>query len=384
MNSVKSGNGLTFKRVGYPAIAVLALIAVGLIPSYNPGPQPAYLTITSVTVVFYIVMSSSWNIFSGPTGYVSLATAAFYGVGIYTSALLGGSMPLPALMLLGGAASFILAAAVGAITLRLRGVYFTIFTFGLVELLISLVLWYEVKFNNTVVRTIPLVDYNTVFYCLFALMVIVLLATYFIRRSRFGMALTSIGECEDAAAHVGVNTTFVKVIAFAATAFAMGAAGAARGTTLISIKPDIAFNILESFLPVLMVIFGGAGSFLGPVLGAVIFSVLKEQLITKWPKWYMIIFGTVMILAILLLPNGLVGSLKEVPGVKKKLILFLLTIAFIALGYVFNIILASVGIAISGLVFPLLFGIVGYIISVQIMRFVSRRAKKGAKTNADT
>ena len=281
MNFVKSLRGLTLKKAASPAAAALALIVVGLIPSFNPGPRPAYLTIMSVTIIFYIVMSVSWNIFSGPTGYVSLASAAFYGVGIYTSALLGSAVPLPVLMLVGGGGSFILAVMIGTITLRLRGVYFTIFTFGLVQLLISFVLWYEVKVNNIVVRTINAVSYNTVFYYLFILMVLVILAAYFIKRSRFGMALTSIGECEDAAAHIGVDTTSVKVIAFAITAFAMGAAGAARATTMISVKPEIAFSILESFLPVLMVIFGGAGSILGPVIGAVIFSILKEQLITN-------------------------------------------------------------------------------------------------------
>ncbi len=382
MNFVKS-RGLTLKKAVSPAAAVLALIVVGLIPSFNPGPVPAYLTISSVTIIFYIIMSVSWSIFSGPTGYVSLASAAFYGVGIYMSVMFGGSMPLPALMLLGGAASFVLAALVGAITLRLRGVYFTIFTFGLVQLLISLVLWYEVKINNVVVRTIPSVGYNTVFYGLFVLMILVILAAIFIKRSRFGMALTSIGECEDAAAHVGVNTTLVKVIAFAVTAFVMGAAGAARATIMISIKPEIAFNVLESFLPVLMVIFGGARSILGPVVGAVVFSVLKEQLITKWPKWYMIIFGTVMILAILLLPKGIIGAIKEVPGIAKKLLLLLMTLIFAGVGYAVNLILATSGVGISGLVFALLFGIVGFIISVQLLKYLMNKGRKEAKNDAN-
>lgn len=382
MNFIKSRD-LTLKKAASPAAAVIALIVVGLIPSFNPGPAPAYLTIVSVTVIFYIVMAVSWSIFSGPTGYVSLAAAAFYGVGIYTSVIFGSSLPLPALMLIGGVVSFVLAAVIGAITLRLRGVYFTIFTFGLVQLLINLVLWYEVTINDVVVRTIPSVGYNAVFYCLFVLMVIVIFAAYLIKRSRFGMALSSIGECEDAAAHVGVNTTVVKVIAFSITAFAMGAAGAARATTMISIKPEIAFSILESFLPVLMVIFGGTGSIFGPVVGAVIFSVLKEQLITKWPKWYMIIFGTVMVLAILLLPKGIVGAVREMPGIRRKLQLLLLTLIFAAVGYVFNMLMAATGIAISGLVFALLFGIVGFIISYRLLKYLIDKAGKGAEKNAN-
>jgi branched-chain amino acid transport system permease protein len=297
--------------------------------------------------------------------------------------MFGGSMPLPVLMLFGGVASFVLAALIGAVTLRLRGVYFTIFTFGLVQLLINLVLWYEVKINNVVVRTIPSAGYNTVFYGLFILMVLLILAAIFIKRSRFGMALTGIGECEDAAAHIGVNTTIVKVLAFAVTAFAMGAAGAARATTMISVKPEIAFNVLESFLPVLMVIFGGTGSILGPVVGAVIFSVLKEQLITRWPKWYMIIFGSVMIMTILLLPKGIIGTIREMPGVVKKIHLLLLTLIFAVVGYVLSLILSAFGVVISGIILALLFGIVGFTISVHLLKYLMKKTRKGAKNNAN-
>jgi hypothetical protein len=164
----------------------------------------------------------------------------------------------------------------------------------------------------------------------------------------------------------------------------MGAVGAAKATTMIYIDPPIAFSVLMSFMPVLMVIFGGAGSFFGPVIGAVIFTVLQEQLTTKWPKWYMIIFGTVMILAILFLPNGLVGAMKEITGIARKMIVIACTGAIVALGYVFTLILASLGISIGGLVFPLLFGIVGFMISVHLMKHSIRNTKKGAEKNANT
>lgn len=379
MNSIKSGNSLSFKKTAPIAIGILVLIALGFGPVY----MPAYYVVLFVSIITYVILSVSWNIFSGPTGYISLATAAFFGVGIYISAFLGDKLPLPVLMLVGGASSFVLALIIGAITLRLRGVYFTIFTFGLVQLLVSFVLWYEVKFNNTRGRTVISVDYATVYLWLFALMIIVLFAAYFIKRSRFGMALNGIGECEDAAAHIGVNATFVKVIAFAVTSFAMGAAGAAKATTMIYIDPPIAFGVFTSFLPVLMVIFGGAGSFLGPVIGALIFTVLQEQLITKWPKWYMIIFGTVMVLAILLLPNGLVGALKGIPGIKKKLGVILMTLVFAAFGFALSLLLEMTGFKMSWVVFALLFGIIGFMISVHLMKYFIRKAKKGVVKNAN-
>lgn len=296
-------------------------------------------------------------------------------MGIYVSAMLGDALPLPLLMLVAGAVSFLLAFIIGVITLRLRGVYFTIFTFGLVLLLQSLILWYEIKFHFTRGRTVISVPYNTVFYCLLVLAAIVLFAAFFIRRSRFGMALTSIGECEDAAAHVGVNTTLVKVIAFAGTSFAMGAAGAAKATTMIYIDPPIAFNVLMSFMPVLMVIFGGAGSFFGPIIGSLAFTVLQEQLTTKWPKWYMIIFGAVMIISIVFLPKGLVGSIEEIPGTRRKLLLIGLTVVCALLGFGFTKLIALAGVEIGGLVFPLLFAIAGFVILVHLIK---RSMKKEA------
>ncbi len=314
MNLLKSGNGLIFKKIAPPGAVIVALILLAL----SPLVVASYTIVLLNTIIMYIVMAVSWNIFSGPTGYQSLATAAFFGVGVYASALFGNSLPLPLLMLIGGAASFVLALLIGAITLRLRGVYFTIFTFGLVLLLQSLILWYETKFSGTRGRTVITLDYQYVFYCMFAVLVIILFVSYIIRRSRFGMALISIGESEDAAAHAGINTTFVKVFAFAITSFAMGAVGAAKATTMIYVDPPIAFNVLMSFMPVLMVIFGGVNSFIGPVIGAVIFTVLQEKLITQYPQYYMIAFGAIMVLAILLLPDGLVGLAKKISNRKKK------------------------------------------------------------------
>ena len=351
-----------------PVIILIILIGLSFLTRTGSAMRPSYIVVLFVSILNYIVLSVSWNIFSGPSGYISLSTAAFFGVGIYVSALFGDILPLPVLMIFAGAISFAIAAIIGVITLRLRGVYFTIFTFGLVLLLQYLILWYEVKFNNLRGRTVTSVPYNTVFISLLILVGIVLLAAYFVRRSRFGMALSGIGECEDAAAHIGVNTTAVKVIAFAATSFAIGAAGAAKATTMIYIDPPIAFNVMMSFMPVLMVIFGGAGTFLGPIIGAIAFTILQEQLTTKWPKWYMIIFGTVMIISIVFLPKGLVGTIEDLKEKQKKIALLGITAGFMLVGFGFTKILEASGVSIGGLVFPLLFGIIGFVIFANVIK----------------
>ena len=260
----------------------------------------------------YIVITVSWTIFSGPTGYISLASAAFFGVGIYTSAILGRALPLPLVICIGGIVSFCLALLVGALTLRLRGIYFVMFTFGLVELLLHFILWWEVNITGTTGRVVPTVGNTTVYYLMLIILGILMLTAYFIRHSKFGLALRCIGEYEEAAAHTGVNVTALKITTFAISAFFMGAAGAIMATRWTYIDPRIAFNPLISFMPVLMAIFGGMGQLYGPVIGAAIFTYLEEFLITRFPYYYMLIFGIIMVVAILYMPEGLVGLIQKV------------------------------------------------------------------------
>lgn len=289
------------------SIILIILLLLATLPLYSAGYTVVFLT----SIFMYIVITVSWTMFSGPTGYISLAPAAFFGVGVYTSALIGFLLPLPAVIGIGGLASFCLALLVGALTLRLRGIYFVMFTFGLVELLLHFVLWWEVNITGTTGRVLPTVGNTTVYYLMLIVFAILMLTAYFIRHSKFGLALQSIGEEEEAAAHTGINVTALKTITFAISAFFMGAAGAIMATRWTYIDPRIAFNPLLSFMPVLMAIFGGMGQLYGPIIGAAIFTYLEEFLITRFPYYYMLIFGIIMVVAILYLPNGLVGLIQK-------------------------------------------------------------------------
>ncbi|MBN2034759.1 MAG: branched-chain amino acid ABC transporter permease [Deltaproteobacteria bacterium] len=294
------------KRV---ALGVLFILLIVMVTS--PLYAPRYTVILLTSIFMFIVLTVSWTVFSGPTGYVSLAPAAFFGVGVYASALLGFVFPLPVVILLGGISSSCLAVIVGALTLRLRGIYFVMFTFGLVELLLHFILWWEVNITGTTGRVVPTVGNTTVYYLMLGVLVIVILTAYLLNRSRYGLALQSIGECEEAAAHTGVHVTAMKISTFALSAFFMGAAGAIMATRWTYIDPRIAFNPVLSFLPVLMAIFGGTGQLYGPVIGAALFTYLEEFLITRFPYYYMLIFGFIMVFAILYLPEGLVGMIQK-------------------------------------------------------------------------
>ena len=289
------------------SVLLIILILLASVPLYAPG----YPVVLLSSILMYIILTVGWVIFSGPTGYMSLAPAAFFGVGIYTSAILGKALPFFIIVGIGGLASSCLALLVGALTLRLRGIYFAIFTFGLVMLIAHFLLFWELHVTGTRGRFVMVMGYNTIYYYMLGVFVLLLIAAFLIKHSKYGLALLSIGQEEDAAAHTGVNVTMVKVITFAISAFFMGAAGSVMATRWTYIDPFIAFNPFYSFMPVLMAIFGGMGQLYGPIIGAAIFGYLEELLITRFPYYYMLFFGIVLVAAVLYLPNGFVGLIQK-------------------------------------------------------------------------
>jgi branched-chain amino acid transport system permease protein len=296
----------TKKNLIIGAILLVILILLATLPLYSPGYQVILLS----SILMYVILTVSWVIFSAPTGYISLAPAAFFGVGIYTSAIIGKAIPFPVVVLIGGVASFCLALLVGA--LRLKGIYFAVFTFGLVMLISSALNYYEIHFTGTRGRFVMVLDYNTIYLYMLGIFVLLLIAATVIKHSKYGLALMSIGQEEEAAEHTGVNVVMVKVIIFAFSSFFMGAAGSVMATKWTYIDSGIAFSPFYSFMPVLMAIFGGMAQLYGPIVGSAIFSYLEEVLITRFPEVYMLIFGVILIIAILYLPDGLVGLIQKI------------------------------------------------------------------------
>ena len=307
----------TRSKLLVPGLLLLIFIVLATLPLYGPFVGISQNDLfRPATTFMYIALAVSWAMFSGSTGYLSLAPAAFVGVGIYTTAILRAELPLGVIITIAGLICFILALLVGLVTLRLKGIYFAIFTFGLVVLIGQLVLYYEIHIAGARGRSVPPATYETFYLIMLGLAVAAVLTAYFIRRSRLGLAMQSIGGNEEAAAHMGVNTTMVKVFTFAISAIFMGAAGAVLATRLIFVDPAAAFNIGYSFTPVLMAVFGGMGQIYGPVIGATIFSFLEYWLSGRFPLYYTLIFGIILITAILYLPGGLAGL---VPKLRNRL-----------------------------------------------------------------
>ena len=290
------------------AILLILLILLATLPYYAPG----YPVILLSSILMYVILTVGWVMFSAPTGYISLAPAAFFGVGIYVSATIGEAIPFVFVVFFGGAASFCLALLVGALTLRLRGIYFAVFTFGLLMLISNALLFYEIHFTGTRGRFVMVKGYELIYYYMLGIFVLLLITATIIKYSKYGLALMTIGQEEEAAEHTGVNVVRVKVIIFAISAFFMGTAGSVMATKWTYIDPGIAFNPFYSFLPVLMAIFGGMGQLFGPVVGAAVFTYLEEILITRFAELYMLIFGAILVVSILYLPDGVVGLIQKI------------------------------------------------------------------------
>jgi len=302
----------THRKLLLVGFLVLILIFITTLPLYARASDVRVLT----TILIYVVLAVSWALFSGTTGYMSLAPAAFFGLGIYTMALLQKELPFFLIIPIGGLVSFAFAVLIGLVTLRLRGIYFAIFTFGLVVFMTEIIQFLETRLWHKHGQAIIPIDNETLLYTMLVLVVVTVLATYFIRRSRYGLALLSIGGNEEAAEHMGINTTRTKVLIFAISSMFMGAAGVIAAPSLLYVNATIAFSVFYSFMPIFMAIFGGMGQVYGPVIGAVIFGYLEKTLRAQLYSYFMLGFGIIMVVVILFLPNGIVGL---VPMLQSKL-----------------------------------------------------------------
>lgn len=268
----------------------------------------AYVLSIGVNVLQYAVMATAWAMFSGPTRYISLATGSFYGVGVYTAAVLGEMLPWPLVIIAAFALGSLLALLVGLATLRLSGFFFVIFTFGLAELVRQLVTWYEVNVTGTMIRYLFITtDSTAIYWQLGILLAVVLLTGWWIYRTRLGTALRLIGEDEVVAAHVGINTAFVKLMLFAITSGFISIAGAIMAPRWTYIDPSVAFNMNISFLVLIMALLGGASRLLGPIVGAVPVVLLLEVLTVHFPNHYSILIGLVFIIIVYFIPEGILG-----------------------------------------------------------------------------
>jgi branched-chain amino acid transport system permease protein len=291
------------------AITAVLLAAAACLPLTGD----AYLLTIGVTIAMYTVLSTSWALFSGPTHYISLATAAFFGLGTYTTALgiengLNYWLTLPIAAVLGA----VVAGLVGLATLRLSGVYFVIFTLGLSELVRQLVTWGQNVSGQKGLYVLTDLTETHIYWQLVALAAIVYLAGWAIGRSRLGFALRIIGDDEEVARHSGINTARAKVILFMVSGAVASVVGGILAPRYIYIEPALAFTPMLSFLVVIMALLGGLGRLWGPIVGVIPFTFLWEAISASFPSQTTLLLGVSFLIIVYLLPKGFVGLIEAI------------------------------------------------------------------------
>ncbi len=296
-----------------------ALGALVLIAAVVPFVVNNYILSFFNNLLGFVVMATAWMLFSGTTRYISLATAAFFGLGAYLVAGLGELLPFPVLMIVVALGGLTVALIVGLSTLRLSGVYFTIFTFGLTELVRQIVTWYQVKIIGSVGSYI-FVDTEAVdiYWRMLILAIVLYWVGFLLLRSRIGLALNAIGADETVAKHSGINVTGVKVGVFALSAVFMTLTGAIMAPRWTYIDPPIAFNVVASFEVLIMALLGGAGRLWGPIVGVVPMLLVAEFLATRFPNYFTILLGLAFMAIVYFIPRGIVGVIESVWNKRRK------------------------------------------------------------------
>ncbi|HEU4380517.1 MAG TPA: branched-chain amino acid ABC transporter ATP-binding protein/permease [Hyphomicrobiaceae bacterium] len=292
------------------------LIALGLVGALLLAGLPllasGYVLALAISMLSFTALATAWSLFCGPTHYISLASAAFFGLGAYMAAIFAEQVPWVIVLFIAAGAGLAVALVVGLSTLRLSGVYFAIFTFGLAELVRQLVVWYEVNIKGTMGRYLFLdMSQAAIYWQLLALTAATLAVSWLVGRSRLGLAARVIGDDEVVARHSGIDTTRVKVVLFALSCAIMALTGAIMAPRWTYIDPAIAFNPMISFQVVIMALLGGAGALFGPALGAIPLVVLFELLTANFPNAFSVLLGIAFIVIVYGLPRGVIGLLHD-------------------------------------------------------------------------
>ncbi|HEY2992840.1 MAG TPA: branched-chain amino acid ABC transporter permease [Methylomirabilota bacterium] len=284
--------------LGFGALAVLPLA----------GPRDDVLNFVFL-ILLSITLAQSWNIVAGYAGQVNLGHAAFFGLGALLARTLWiRGTPIVIAMLAGAALATAFALVIGAPAFRLRGAYFAIGTLALGEILRSTV-------NNVLpeISTLPagtIAGYRLThrYYLALTLAAVSVVAVAALAGSRAGLGMQAIREDEEAAEASGVGALRLKLTALALSTALAGLAGGLFAYYHISYYSSHPFGPQWTFDALLMTYIGGVGTLQGPVLGAVLYIVLKEYLAVRWVDFHLLIFGALFIAIVLLLPGGLVQA----------------------------------------------------------------------------
>ncbi len=297
-------------------LILIPLSIFALLPLIQP---PAYFLSFILKIFLFIILSESWNLIGGFAGYLSFGHVAFFGIGVYTSAMFFQHFGLSPFIgaIPGGLIASGIAWLIGYPCLRLRGPYFAVITLCfafIVDLIVKN--WPFLGGAEGIHLKLTGLDMQlarSIFYeAFFGLALVTTTLVRWVQNSKFGLGLIAIHEDEEVAQTLCIPTAAVKIKAFVLSAFFPGVAGGIYGYYISYIHPDIVFDVSISILIVLMALFGGGKSWAGPLIGAVILSVVNEILsLFIQPEVARIIYGTMFITVIIFMPDGILVFLRK-------------------------------------------------------------------------
>ncbi len=294
-----------------------ALLLAGALVLLVLGGAPAvvspFILQFLINLFMLAVLAESWNIIGGFTGYASFGNVAFFGIGAYTTGVLLTRVGAPFVLALpaGGLLAMLFAALVGLPILRLRGHYFAIATLGVAETMREVIYNIEVTGAGTGLVMPIMRSPLPFFYLMLAILAAVTLLNWWLSESRFGYGLIAIREDEDAAAVMGINTPVYKTIAFALSGVFAGLAGGVYAYWITFIDPDAVFKVIITVQMIIMAVFGGAGTVLGPLLGALVMASVSEWLSTHLVTLAELFNGLIVILVVIFMPKGLSDLIRQ-------------------------------------------------------------------------
>ena len=304
LNAVKSWKSWAF---------VATVVALALAPRMVANN---YMIQVLFRIVLFAALGLAWNIVGGYAGQLSLGHVAFFGVGAYGFALLTG----PAIskwtaLLLAALITSAISAVIGVIAFRLRGPYFTLATIAFAEVLRLVATNLSVT-GGAIGLTVPALFTGRTFWKSFyfaavALAVMIFLVNVWVSRSRFGYRLMAIREDEDTAGAVGINTASSKLQSLVISAFFTALGGALYASAFQFMVPDSILNIDISIQIAIITMLGGAGSLLGPVVGAALLLSASEAFKNQFQESHLLIYGILIVVVVLFLPEGIVGGLER-------------------------------------------------------------------------
>jgi branched-chain amino acid transport system permease protein len=292
------------------ALIVAALLLLVAVPWYGSDVLIQF----GIDALLLAVLAQGWNIIGGYTGYASFGNSVFYGLGGYgvAIAMVQWQLSFGLGLVVGALLAIVFAVVLGLPVLRLKGHYFAIATLALSQVVTAIVSNVRVAGQN-IGLVLPPLNNDPLFYELsLGLLVIATLTIWLLSRSRFGFGLIAIRENERGAAVMGVNTTLYKVLAFALSGAFSALAGGIHAYWITFLDPASAFDIGLNVKMIIMAVFGGAGTVLGPIVGAISLAAISQVLSSEVTSIASLFFGVVIVAAVVLMPRGVADVVRRI------------------------------------------------------------------------